>query len=255
LLLDPLFLALAVPAVLIVGVSKGGFGGGIGGVSVPMMALAVSPTFAVAVLAPILCVMDLFSIAAWRGQWHKGILRILVPAAAVGTTLGALTFSYFNDDQIRLIIGVIAAGFALNYWFGRVRRRGGEGEAPGLAPLSGAFWGTMGGFTSFVAHAGGAPVNVYLLGRRLPRAVYQATTVIYYVVLNYTKIVGYVVVGQFTVQSLWTSAALVPLAPLGIALGVWLHKRVSETWFYRLAYTFLLLTGVKLIGDGLHIWG
>ena len=114
---DPWFLALAVPAVLIVGISKGGFGGGLGGVSVPLMALAVPPTLAVAVLAPILCVMDLLSIAAWRGQWDRAILRILVPAAVAGTLLGAATFRLFDDDQIRLIIGLIASGFGLNYWF------------------------------------------------------------------------------------------------------------------------------------------
>lgn len=252
---DPLFLALAVPAVLIVGISKGGFGGGLGGVSVPLMALAVPPTLAVAVLAPILCVMDLLSIAAWRGQWDRAILRILVPAAVVGVLLGAATFSYFNDDQIRLIIGIIAAGFGLNHLLGgRLRRRrDGEGT-PGRAPLSGAFWGTLGGFTSFVAHAGGPPVNVYLLARRLPRAVYQSTTVIYYVVLNYTKLVPYTLIGQFTPEVLWTAAALVPLAPVGIFLGVWMHRRMNDLWFYRVAHLFMLLTGLKLIGDGLHLW-
>ena len=59
---DPFFYAVGIPAVLIAGVSKSGFGGGLGVMAVPLMALAVSPQAAAAIMLPILCLMDLANV-------------------------------------------------------------------------------------------------------------------------------------------------------------------------------------------------
>ena len=106
LLIDiPLFYVIAVPAVLLAGISKGGFGGGIGSMAVPLMALAVSPLQAAAVMLPLLCVMDLFGVWAYRGQWDRRNMAILVPAALLGIVIGAATFRYLSADHVRIIIG------------------------------------------------------------------------------------------------------------------------------------------------------
>lgn len=246
---DPLFYLAAVPAVLIAGVSKGGFGAGLGVVAVPMMALVLPPVQVAAIMLPILCLMDLVGIWAYWRKWERRVLLRLALAAVIGIALGALTFHAMAPWMIRLLIGIIALGFSANYWTRRFARNGAPQRAPGAA--SGWFWGAMSGFTSFTAHAGGPPVNVYLLPLGLPKTQYQATTVAFFLLVNYVKLVPYTALGLFSVENLSTSMVLFPVAVVGILAGVWLHNRVPTGLFYAACYVFLAVTGVKLIYDGL----
>lgn len=248
-ILDPLFYAAAVPAVLVAGISKGGFGGGLGVVAVPLMALVIGPVQAAAIMLPILCVMDVFNIWAYRGQWDHRAMRLLIVAALVGIGIGTATFHLLSADAIRLIIGAIALGFTANWAVKRLRRH--DPPPAGHSLVKGGVWGAVAGFTSFVAHAGGPPLNVYLLPLKLDKTVYQATTVIFFTVVNTVKLVPYAALGQFDRSTLLTALVLMPLAPLGIRLGVWAHDRVREDWFYLAVYVFLALTGIKLLWDGL----
>lgn len=248
---DPLFYAVAVPAILIVGISKGGVGGGLGSVSVPMMALAISPIQAAAIMLPILCLMDLFGLYAYRGIWDRRNLVLMLPGALAGITLGALTFRYLSDDGVRLIVGTVALGFVVWNWAGPklLKRASDHRTQPGPA---GMFWAGISGFTSFVAHAGGPPVHVYLLPQRLDKTLYMGTLVVFFTAVNYTKLIPYGLLGQLSANNLGTALILSPLAPLGIWLGVRFHRMLSESLFYALCYVFLSLTGVKLIWDGLR---
>ncbi|NNG03927.1 MAG: sulfite exporter TauE/SafE family protein, partial [Inquilinus sp.] len=121
---DPWFYAAALPAVLIAGISKGGFGGGVGLVAVPLMALTVAPPQAAAIMLPILCFMDVFGVWAYRRRWDWRILRIVVPAALIGIAAGAASFRYLNADAIRLMLGLIAVGFTVRYWLRQARGEG-----------------------------------------------------------------------------------------------------------------------------------
>ena len=245
---DPWFYAAAVPAGLIAGISKGGFGGGLGVVAVPLMALVVSPVQAAAIMLPILCAMGIVNVWTYRGRWDHRSLALLIPAALAGIAAGTASFHLLSAAAIRLVIGAVALGFTLNWVVSQIRR-----ADPPPAPHSrakGALWGGVAGFTSFVAHAGGPPLNVYLLPLRLDKTVYQATTVGFFTAVNYVKLVPYAWLGQLDTSNLSTAAVLVPLAPFGIWLGVWLHDRVREDLFYKAVYLFLALTGAKLLWDG-----
>jgi len=248
---DPLFYVLAVPVVLWVGISKGGFGGGAGMVAVPLLALAVPLPQAAAVLLPILCAMDLFALHAYRGQYSAVNLRRLLPAALVGIAGGGLAFGTLDDRWLRVIVGTIAVLFALQWILGVARHRGQAPEPTYPGPWSGALWGGVAGFTSTMAHAGGPPVAIYLLPQRLSPTLFVGTTVIVFTVINYVKLVPYALLGQLRLENLATSLVLLPLAPLGIRLGRWLHDRVNDVLFYRLTYALLLITGIKLLVDGL----
>ncbi len=241
---DPFFYLVAIPAVLIVGISKGGLGGGLGLIAVPLMAMAVPPTTAAAIMLPILCLMDLVGLWKFRGMGDKSSLRILLPAALVGIILGALTFRYLSDDHIRIIVGTIAILFTLNYY---LRNRGREARAP--SRVRGSLWGSLAGFTSFSVHAGGAPLNIYLLPLRLEKADYIATTIVFFAAINYIKLVPYSLLGQFNSDLLQTSAVLAVLAPVGVLTGAWLQHRINQQLFYHLCYGFLLLAGIKLFYD------
>jgi uncharacterized membrane protein YfcA len=248
---DPWFYVLAVPIVLLVGVGKGGFGGGIGLVAVPALSLVIPLAQAAGILLPILCVMDLFALAAYRGQYSAVNLRRLLPPALVGIAAGALAFGTLDERWLRVTVGAIAVAFAMPWLVGVARRRGAAPAAQPAGIWGGAFWGTAAGFTSTLAHAGGPPVAVYLLPQKLPPTLFVGTTVIFFTVVNYTKLIPYAWLGQLSAENLLTSLVLLPLAPLGIRLGRWLHDRLDDVLFYRVSYVLLLVTGLKLMSEGL----
>ena len=242
---DPLFYFFAVPAVLIFGLAKGGFGNAIGVVAVPLMAMAVSPAQAAGILLPILCVMDWFAIRKFWGKWDLHNLAIMLPAAFAGVLLGTLTFSYLNDAHVRLIIGFLALAFALNFW---LKSNLSVKQTPNR--IKGVFWSTIAGFTSFGIHAGGPPLNFYLVPQKLHPTVFMGTCAVFFGVVNYVKLVPYFLLGQLESENLLTSLILLPLAPIGVSLGYYLHLRVSPQKFYQIFNFFLFLTGGKLAYDG-----
>ncbi len=244
---NPALYLVAIPALLITGISKGGCGGGLGVVGVPILALVIDPVQAAAIMLPILCLMDLMGMKAYNGRWDRDLLKVILPAAVLGIGIGTAMYRFLDTDSIRLMVGLIAVVFSLNYWLRRGEQQK-QGRKPGR--ISGLFWSAMAGFTSFVSHAGGPPINVYLLSLRMHKTVYQATTVIFFTTVNYVKLVPYAWLGQFDGTNLMTSLALLPLALAGMWLGIWLHHRVPDELFYRIAYSLLLITGIKLFYDG-----
>ncbi|MEZ5909223.1 MAG: sulfite exporter TauE/SafE family protein [Hyphomicrobiaceae bacterium] len=243
---DPWFYAAAIPAILLVGMAKGGFGGPIALLGVPLISLVVSPVQAAGIMLPILCAMDVVGLLAYRGTFDRGSLAILLPAAAVGIAVGWLAAAYVTDAHVRLLVGVVAVAFTLDYWLGGARKL--MPAEPNRA--KGSLWGAVAGFTSFVSHAGGPPFQMYILPLRLAPRLLAGTAVIFFAVVNQLKLVPYYMLGQFTGQNLATSAVLLPLAALATAFGVYLVKRVDVAVFYRVTYMCVFVVGVKLIYDG-----
>ncbi len=243
---DPLFYLAAIPAILLMGISKGGFGSGAGLFATPLMALVVPIPQAAAILLPILCVMDLVGLHAYRGVFSRENMKLILVGGVTGVALGALTFRFFDEALIRLMLGAIAIAFVGQRWLGV----GGGAPAPRSTPR-GFFWSTLAGLTSTIAHAGGPPLSVYLLPQRLDKAVLVGTTVIFFAVINVVKLVPYAWLGLLDARNLTTSLALSPIAPLGIWLGIFLMRRLSQEAFYRVAYAMLLAVGLKLAYDGM----
>lgn len=249
---DPLFYAACVPAVLIFGISKGGFGGGLGIVSVPLMSLVMSPMQAAGILLPILCLMDLLSLWAYRGKWVWPELKVLLPASLFGIAAGTLLFGTLSADAVKLIVGVVAILFTSHYFL--IQRRKSSASASYLSPRLGVPGGAAAGFTSFIAHAGGPPLSMYLLRRPLNRTEFVATAVAFFAVVNYVKLVPYGWLGQLASDNLMASLVLAPFAPIGVRLGVWLHNNVSDRFFFRFVYLLLFIVALKLISDGLGVF-
>jgi len=248
LITDPWFYAVAIPAVLLFGISKGGFGGGLGTAAVPLMALVISPVRAAAILLPILCIMDLVAMWKFRGKWLWPELKILLPASLLGILAGTLLFEYMSVSVVRLIVGAVAISFTLHYWINK--KRSSSADLPHYPRSYALLGGSVAGFTSFVAHSGGPPISMYLLRRPLDRTEFAGTTILFFAVVNYVKLIPYAWLGQFDTDNLATSAALVVLAPIGVLIGAWLHKRVTDRFFFGMVYVLLFAVGLKLIVDG-----
>src|SRR5687768_7867803 len=170
---DPLFYAVAVPAVILVGLSKGGFRG-LGLLSLPLMALVISPIRAAAILLPILIVQDTVAVWAYRRTWDRRNLIILLPSAAVGVACGYLLAEYVSDAGVALAVGLLSIGFASRQLLAEGRATLSPAGQPG-GVLSGWFWGILTGFTSMIGSAGGPTFQVYIMPQRLPRDVFVGT--------------------------------------------------------------------------------
>ncbi len=243
-IVDPYFYVAAAPAVLIVGMAKGGFGGGVAVVGVPLMAMVVDPFQAAAVMLPVLMIMDVLALRVYWNRWDRRNLRILLPAALLGTLLGFAAARAISADGLRVLVAVVALAYALQYF----RRRAGAADRPPHAGL-GLLWGATAGFTSFSIHAGGPPLQAFLLPQRMHRTTFQATSVLFFFVVNWSKVGPYYWLGQWTPDNLLTSLALLPLAPVGVCLGRYLHDRVDDEIFFRVVHLSLFVIGIKLLHD------
>lgn len=243
---DPLFYAAAIPAVIILGLAKGGFAG-LGILAVPLMALAASPVQAASITLPILIVQDVVSVWAFRHSFERSILLLMVPSAAVGIAAGYALAAFVSSAAVELAIGLVSIAFAL---FRLKADRDGLAKAPEQSRAAGAFWGAVAGFTSQIAHAGGPPFQIYVLPKRLARDTFIGTSALFFAIINWIKVPAYAALGQFTETNLLTAAVLMPLAIVSTAAGVWLIRRVPTERFYTLIYALLLAVGAKLVWDG-----
>jgi uncharacterized protein len=243
---DPLFYLVATPAILLLGLSKGGFSG-LGLISLPLMALVISPVQAAAVMLPILITQDVVTVWAYRHTWDGRNLAILLPGAALGIGVGYLLAAHVSDAAVALAVGVISIAFAIRRLM--IERQGVPAPMrPGV--IKGWLCGAACGFTSMIAHAGTPPFQIYVLPQRLARDVFVGTGAVLFAAINWIKVLPYVALGQFTRENLLTSMALLPLAVLATWLGVLLVRRVSGERFYTAIYLLLILVGLKLVWQG-----
>jgi uncharacterized protein len=247
LITDPGFYLVAIPAVVLMGLSKSGFGAGFGALAVPLMALVVPVPQAAAIMLPLRAIMDLMGLAALIRSADWRLLRLLLPAGLLGTGVGTLLFGVLSATTVAGIVGAITLAFlAIRLVFPP------RADAPPPPRWLGFVLGVTSGFTSFVAHAGGPPIGFYLLPQKLSPLVFTATMAVLFAAINTSKWIPYAWLGLIDGRNLMTSLALAPFAPLGVWLGLRVVRRIDPTWFYRLFYLGMALTGAKLLWDGLR---
>ena len=241
---DPYFYAVTIPAVLLLGVSKSGFGAGFGSLAVPMMALAVTVPQAAAILMPVLLVMDILGMAAFRKDFDLKLLKFLIPCGLVGIVVGALLFKVLDSATVAGMVGV----FTLLFLAQRLLFPPTADSAPPPKWL-GVILTATAGFTSFIAHAGGPPINAYVIPLKMSPLKFTATMAFFFFVINLAKWIPYAWLGLLDTRNMVTSLVLLPIAPIGVLVGVRLARRISPVLFYRLVYWGMFLTGVKLVWD------
>jgi uncharacterized protein len=242
------FYLVAIPAVILFGLSKGGFSG-LGTLGVPMMSLVASPVRAAAIVLPVLLVQDWLSVWAFRRDFSPRNLIILIPSSMIGVGVGWLVAARVSDDAVRLAIGVISIVFVL-YMLIRDRLGRAPVEKPGVP--SGVLWGSLAGFTSFVSHSGARPFQVYVMPQYLKPPVFAGTATMFFAAVNLLKVPPYFLLGQFNRDNLFVSAGLIPVAILSTFAGVWVTRRVSADRFYAIILALTFLIGAKLTYDAVR---
>ena len=246
---EPEFYAVAVPAVLFLGLSKGGLSG-LSMAATPLLALYLPPLEAAALLLPVLICQDAISVWVYWREISIRNLEVLLPGAALGMGLAWLFAAHMPDDAIRILIGLTALAFVFYVWL-----RVGRAARKECTVLGGLFWGAVSGFASFASQGGAPPFQVFTLPQRMPKMVFVGTTAVFFAAVNVMKIVPYFMLAQFSTKNMLTSAALLPIAVAANFAGIWLVRTVPTAQFYRLTYILLFVLGVVLSWQGAeHLW-
>lgn len=246
--MDLAFFALAVPAVMIAGISKGGFGSGAAFVATPILALKLEPDQALGLMLPLLMLIDFANLKPYWKKWDWPNSKVLIIGSVGGVGLAVVFYQVTSADALRILIGAISILFVVFQLFKGVVLP--KRYVP-FRRWVGVLTGAVAGFTSFVSHAGGPPVAMHLLSQKIDKTTYQATTVIVFWVINFFKVVPYAFLGIFTYETLLADLLLAPIAVFSAFLGVVAHRMVPEALFFGLTYALLLGAGGKLLFDGL----
>jgi uncharacterized membrane protein YfcA len=236
---------LATAAVLFIGLSKAGFGGGLGMLTTPLCVFAFGAKDAIGILLPLLCAGDAFSLYHYWGKWERKNLKYLLPGVFVGVVIGVRLIGRFSARELNLAIGVLAVSFVL---FQLVKEKVFKAEGA-FAPnhAIGIPSGVGAGITSTFAHGAGPLIAVFLIPQKMPKEIYVGTTALVFTWINWIKMPFFVASDIINAHTLKTSLLFLPLIPVGVWLGVWLNRRVSEVWFTRLVYAFTFITGLQLV--------
>lgn len=237
---------LFVLAAFFVGLSKGGMPG-IGMLSVPLLALSISPLVAAAILLPIYILSDVVGVWLYRREFSLANIVILIPAGIAGVVIGWLTASLVSDRSVSVLVGMVGVSFCLYHWFKPDKYR----QPTKADPLRGLFWGTISGFTSFVTHAGAPPYQVYVLPQGLSKMVFAGTTTFVFAAVNLAKVIPYSSLQSYSTEVFMLSAMLLPVALLGTFSGRMFTQKVSEKWFFLAVHLVLFGLSLKLMISGL----
>ncbi len=240
-----LFFITVIPAIILYGIAKSGLGGSISLISVPLMTVVMPLNQALAVILPILIFSDIVAVYRFRKEFDFSTLKLIVPFAALGIIIGSLTFKYFSEDLLKLIVGIMGFLFAGHYFLFKK-----EKKIPAKKNfLKGAIFSSIAGFSSFCVHAGGTPTSIYLLPLRLKKEIYVGTRIIFFTFVNLIKLPLYIYLSMMNFDTLYQSALLLPLAITGIFIGYKLLKIIDENLFYNIIYALILVSSTKLLID------
>jgi len=236
-------------AVLVIGIAKSGFGGGIGILAVPLTASALSASVAVGVLLPILIAADL--VAVWQHHRHPDgrHLRWTLLGAVFGIVAGtAIIVALGKQERLETGLSLVVGGVCLLFVAIQCYRLVG-GKVPRVpdTPASGIAAGGLAGVVSTLVHGAGPIMSIYLLEHRLPKRVLVATLVFFFWIVNLMKLPSYIGYSIITPRTLLVSALAIPLVPVGSLLGMWMHKRVAERPFTLIMYLGAAAAGAHML--------
>jgi len=243
--LNFLFFITVIPAIILYGIAKSGLGGSMTLISIPLMTIVMPLNEALGIVLPILIFSDFIATYKYRKEFDLSTLKLMVPFAAIGVVIGSLTFSYFSEELLKFIIGLMGFLFAGHYFFLKKNK-----EAKSEKNfLKGGICSTISGFTSFCVHAGGTPVSIYLLPLRLKKEIYVGTRIIFFTFMNLIKLPFYINLSMTNFVTFKQSVVLFPIAFIGILIGYKLLKIIDEKLFYNILYALILVSSTKLIFD------
>jgi uncharacterized membrane protein YfcA len=240
--------------IIIQGISKSGFAGGVGILTIPLMVLVMPVDKVVACLLPLLILCDFNAIYHhWTNKVWKHVLEIFLPSI-LGILVGSLIWWWIGKEGVELyatslkrFVGFIAVFFAVfilskeraHNWVEQVK----------MTPRTARVLGPVAGFTSTLAHSAGPIVSLYIWAQGMGKSLFVGTTAWTFTLINLAKLPFYIGVGLIRQEELIFDAVLIWLIPIGSYLGKWMHDRVPEETFNRVIMVLVFFAGIQLIAN------
>ena len=230
---------------ILVGLSKGGLGGPVPvALTVPLMTLLIDPQIAVALVLPLLIFADIFALYFYWRQWDRRLIALMLLPGLVGVVLGAMTLHAIDTVSLKRVIGGLTL-LALAFKLGSDRF-----AALAYRPRSwhGYFAGWASGFGSTLANVGAPPFTAYLLmqPKMTPRR-FIGTTTLFFAVMNWTKVPGFIALELFDLERLLSIAWVFVLIPPALLLARHLIDRVNQQAFELMMMIPLALLSLYLL--------
>jgi len=250
-------------AVFLIGVTKSGFGAGVGLTIVPMTVVALGHLppgagAALGLMLPLLIVGDIIAVAQYRKLFNKQVIYRLLPGTVIGLLLGGSLLFIFHSQTPKRLTAFIEIEVGLEsiilvglHWWRTWRAEHEKIFRPSVIRSSavGAFAGT----SSTLAHAAGPIIALHLLPQKLERQMFVGTCAVYFFMVNTAKVPVYVSSHQFRADMIRPSLYALPLVFCGAIFGYWLAKQLNEKLFARIIYTLTFFLGWYLLYDGMGI--
>jgi uncharacterized membrane protein YfcA len=246
---DPLFYLIGLPAIFLVSLGRGAFGGGLAILGVPLLAFTVDPVTATFMMAPIVSASDPFTVWAFPPRtWSMPDLKWLVPGMIAGLCLGAVFVAEIDPRIVALGISIVILWFTARYFLRD--RNAPSGHTP-VNPVLALICSGLAGFTTFISHGGNPPIAYYLLPRGLPKTIYAGTMIALFLSANMVKLALYLWLNGSDLRVLLMAVALMPAVPLGVWAGKRLHDRLDQEELYFWCYLLVGIAGLRLFIDSL----
>jgi uncharacterized membrane protein YfcA len=244
--------------VALIGITKSGFGSGLGLFNVPLIVLSMGYTSrgseaALGFMLPLLILGDIIAVAQYRKVFSFRVLRLLLPGTLLGVVVGYLLLEWFHSYKdllnalIRLEIGfecIVLVG--LHWW----REYRGLQKHLVPEPWRGSLTGAFAGVSSTIAHAAGPIIAMYLLPLKMPRQQFVGTSALYFFMLNSSKMPFYFAADMFESAQLGFSLRFAPLVLLGAIVGWLILKKMTDRVFSKIVYAATFVLGLYLLVDG-----
>lgn len=241
---DLIFFLMTAFVGFLIGLAKGGLGGLIGTLATPLMSLVMPPNQVVGLLLPLLMFADVFAVASYWKRWKGRLVALLLPGGILGVTIATFFITRAPAKELRTVLAIIVLIFTLYKVFEQpITRR--LTYAP--HDWHGLLAGTVAGFSSALAHAGGPPVGIYLLLQNLTPIEFNASSALFFAILNWIKVPYYFYANLFDFKRLLQVLFLLPVIPLGVLVGRWMSGRVNRQVFERIIVVLLVVAAIILL--------
>jgi len=241
-------------SLFLIGMSKGGFP--VGSIALPVLILVwpsqtQAARSAVGFMLPMLCVMDIVALSFYWKHVQWGRIIYLLPATVLGVVLASFLFVSdgavvaVSDRVLKIMIGSLGILFVVYFAAKKWILRHIHASEPNWT--KGTVFGFAAGMTSTLAHAAGPVMQMYLLPQQLEKKRFAATSCAFFWMLNLAKLLPFALLGRIQPDNLKLGAALLPVIPLGVALGWWLTHKTEQKHYTALIYVVLLVTSIALI--------
>jgi uncharacterized membrane protein YfcA len=230
----------------LIGVAKTAIGG-MGMVSAALLANVLSAKQSTGVILVLLLVGDLFAIGIYKKHVEWKVLKSLMWPVAAGLLVGVAFLAKVSDLSLKRTIGWIVLVLVAAFPISQRLLKGEIDLALRYPKIIGNTLGSMAGFMSMIANAGGPPMSIYLLLRRNSVMNFLGNNAWFFFLLNASKMPFMLALGIIKFHSLQYILPAVPTVALGAMLGRKYIARINQHLFQNITLISAAAAGLNLV--------